>query len=60
MSNRTTEAQDHVRSGSVTAAITDGASHVILGRSISQAPDRRRAADHAIQAIDAATTPSEI
>ena len=58
VSARTAEAHDHVRSGSVAAAIADGASHVVLGRSISRAARRRDAADQAIDAILAATTQS--
>ena len=60
VSTRTAQAHDHVRSGSIAAAITDGASHVVLGRSISRAEHRREAADHAIRAILAATTQSAI
>lgn len=36
------KARDHVRSGTVGAAIADGASHVILGRSVTRAETRAR------------------
>ena len=55
VSDGTTEVLDHARSGSIAAAITDGASHVVLGRSISRAADPREAADRAIGAIRTAT-----
>lgn len=45
------KARDHVRSGTVGAAIADGASHVILGRSVTRAKNPCAALDAALQAM---------
>ncbi len=47
------EVRDHARSGTVARAIADGASHVVLGRSITHASDRRAAVDQAVRAVSA-------
>ncbi len=44
---------DHRRSGTVAGAIADGASHVVLGRSITQASDPSAAVDRAVRSISA-------
>ena len=44
-------AMDHARAADATHAVAAGASHLIMGRSITRAADSRRVAQHAIRAI---------
>lgn len=45
------ETRDHVRTGTVGAAVADGASHVILGRGVTRAADPSAAVEAALHAM---------